>query len=93
MRVFASCVAAIALVVAAPAFAQTPAASAEAPAETVKEKKICRPLPARTGSHRPHGKVCKTAAEWRARDKDRYMEGRFEESVGFKPEKRNAGLN
>ena len=53
--------------------------------EAAKPKLICRPLPARTGSHRPQGRVCKTAAEWKIRDKDVYMEGRMEDTTKVEP--------
>lgn len=64
----------------APALAADPA-PAPAPTEAAKPKKICRPLPARTGSHRPEGRICKTAEEWRIRDRDVYVQGPLEEQT------------
>lgn len=62
----------------AAAFAADPA---PAIAEAAKPKKICRPLPARTGSHRPQGKVCKTAEEWRIRDRDQLLQAPLEDTT------------
>ncbi|MCZ8323874.1 MAG: hypothetical protein O9283_01265 [Sphingomonadaceae bacterium] len=72
------------------AFGTAPAAvlaSEPAPAatEAAKPKKICRLLPARTGSHRPQGRVCKTAEEWRARDRDQYMQAPLEDTTKIEP--------
>lgn len=76
----------------APAAASDPASGGQGTAESAKPKKICRNLAPRTGTHRPQGRVCKTAEEWKIRDKDRYAEAPFEQHNGYKPEKRNAGL-
>lgn len=68
----------------APVLAADAAPTPEA-TTAAKPKLICRPLPARTGSHRPQGRVCKTAAEWKVRDKDVYMEGRMEDTTKVEP--------
>ncbi len=47
--------------------APTAAFADDAP-KPAKVKKICRETPARTGSHRPGKRVCKTEAEWKERD-------------------------
>jgi hypothetical protein len=77
----------------APVAANDPASGGQGATEAAKPKKICRNLAPRTGSHRPQGRVCKTAEEWKLRDKDRYAEAPFEQHNGYKPEKRNAGLD
>ena len=58
---------------------------APAATEAAKPKKICRLLPARTGSHRPQGRVCKTAEEWRARDRDQYLQAPLEDTTKIEP--------
>ncbi len=77
----------IALAVGTAPVAALAAEPAPAPAatEAAKPKKICRPLPARTGSHRPQGKVCKTAEEWRARDRDQYLQAPLEDTTRIEP--------
>ena len=59
--------------------------------EAAKPKKICRPLPARTGSHRPQGKVCRTAEEWRIRDRDQYLQAPLEDATKVTPAGPTAG--
>ena len=44
------------------------AALAEDAPKPAKVKKFCRETPARTGSHRPGKRVCRTAEEWKALD-------------------------
>jgi hypothetical protein len=51
----------LALTVPAPALAE------DAP-KAEKVRKVCRETPARTGSHRPGKRVCKTVAEWKEYD-------------------------
>ncbi|NBW74973.1 MAG: hypothetical protein EBR34_04160 [Sphingomonadaceae bacterium] len=67
----------------------TPLLAADAPApeatKAAKPKMICRPLPARTGSHRPQGRICKTAEEWRIRDRDVYVQGPLEDQTKVEP--------
>lgn len=77
MRILAAAIVMFALPV--PAVAADSPTGAQAP--QAKEKKICRPLPARTGSHRPQGRVCKTAAEWKIRDRDQYMQAPIEDTT------------
>ena len=52
---------AVAALLAAPALADESAKPDE-------PRKICRLQPAPTGSHRPGKRVCRTEAEWKARD-------------------------
>ena len=80
------------LVVDIPAVAAEPVAAGQTAGEPQKVKKICRNTPPRTGTRRPQGRICKTAEEWRALDRDVYTEGRFEHHNDFRPDKRNAGL-
>jgi hypothetical protein len=77
MRILATAV----ILLTAPVPAMAADAPAGSPAPQVKEKKICRPLPARTGSHRPQGRVCKTAAEWKIRDRDQYIQAPIEDAT------------
>lgn len=71
---------------AAPGAAETSPSTHEAGQPTqIKPKLVCRPLPARTGSHRPQGRVCKTAEEWRARDRDVYMQAPMEDQTRVEP--------
>lgn len=70
--------------IAAPVLADTAAPAPEAP-QPAKPKLVCRPLPAPTGSPRPQGRVCKTAEEWRARDRDTLVQGRLEDQTKIEP--------
>lgn len=74
-----------ALSLSAPAVVQATETTPAPAGATAKPKKICRPLPARTGSHRPQGRVCKTAEEWRIRDRDVYMQGPLEDTTKVEP--------
>jgi hypothetical protein len=56
-------------------------APAQTTAKAAKPKLLCRPIRARTGSHRPQGKVCKTADEWRIRDRDVLVQGPLEDNT------------
>ena len=46
----------------------TAPALANDPAKPDEPRKICRMQPAPTGSHRPGKRICRTEAEWKARD-------------------------
>ena len=63
---------ACALVLSLPALAlPSLALASEAPKsdeEAKKPRKLCRETPARTGSHRPGKRICRTAEEWKALD-------------------------
>lgn len=84
MRHAASLVALALIAAPVPVLAADAAPAPEA-TKAAKPKLVCRPLPARTGSHRPQGRVCKTAEEWRVRDRDVYMQGRMEDTTTVQP--------
>lgn len=55
---------------------------AEDAPKPVKVRKVCRETPARTGSHRPGKRVCKTEAEWKEFDQ---ADADFNPAVTGKP--------
>ena len=76
--------AAVLALIATPVLADN-AAPAPTATQPAKPKLVCRPLPAPTGSHRPQGRVCKTAEEWRVRDRDVYLQAPLEDQTKIEP--------
>ncbi len=68
MRFFVPLAAALLLGTPVAALADDAAPATAAPAKPAKPKKLCREMPARTGSHMGGGRVCKTAVQWRQLD-------------------------
>lgn len=69
MRLIGLTLATLALSAPVSAASEPAPAEAPAPAPAAKPKKICRPVAGKTGSNLGSRRACRTADEWRERDR------------------------